>query len=77
MSNVFVYDKESKILAFITEKGHISGNIMKGIEFRMPRVITQLQNWIQDSRGFGDILVLDNVVFVVYRKHYNSKVNDR
>jgi hypothetical protein len=77
MSNLFTFDKERKILAFITEKGHISGNIMKGIDFRMPRAINELNNWMQDSRGFSDILITDHVVFVVYRKHYNSKVNDK
>lgn len=77
MSNLFTFDKERKILAFITEKGHISGNIMKGIDFRMPRAISELNNWMQDSRGFSDILITDHVVFVVYRKHYNSKVNDK
>lgn len=77
MNNIFVYDNSSKVLAFITEKGHVSGNIMKGIEFRSPKVIDSLRNWIEDKRGFGDIFVSDYVVFVVYRKHYNSKVTDK
>jgi hypothetical protein len=43
----------------------------------MPRAISELNNWMQDSRGFSDILITDHVVFFVYRKHYNSKVSDK
>lgn len=75
MENLFEIEyPRKKILAFVTQGGHVSGEIMKNIEFRMPKVIEQFKKRASDGLEIGDVLILQDCVFVVYKKHYNSKI---
>lgn len=64
-----------KIVAFITQGAHVSGKIMKQIEFRDPDVIIELKNKIANNSNIGDVIAIGAYVFVVYKKHYNTKMN--
>jgi hypothetical protein len=64
-----------KILAFTTQGGHVSGKLMKQIEFRSPEVIDKLKDKISQGNSIGDVIVIDTFIFVVYKKHYNTKMN--
>ena len=78
ISNVFNLEPENKkVLAFITQGGHISGQIMKGIEFRLPARIEQMREILNKNNKIGDVIELDYVVFVVVRKHYNTKLTEK
>ena len=66
-----------KILAFITQGGHISGKVMKGIEYRLPARIKQMKAILPQNNKIGDVIETDYVVFVVLRKHYNTKVSEK
>lgn len=72
--NVFQYEKDVRILAFTTEKGHVSGELMKNIKFRLPREIEKLHTWIEEGQEIGQILITNHVVFVVLKRHYNSRL---
>lgn len=74
--NLFTYkDRDQKFLVFATLGGHLSGTIMKNIDYRMPQEIQRFKNWLAEDRSIGDVFVSQFVVFFVYRKHYNSKIN--
>ena len=76
--NVFQYQKETKILAFTTQAGHVSGTLMKNIDFRSPAHILKLKEWCSESpRQNGDIFETSLYVFVVLRKHYNNKLSEK
>ncbi|MFW5889575.1 MAG: hypothetical protein ACOCUD_04260 [Bacillota bacterium] len=73
--NVFhIIDPEEMILAFTTKGGHVSGNLMKGIEFREPDVIKELKHRTKLKTKIGDVIRIRNYYFVIYKKHYNSKI---
>lgn len=75
--NLFEYkDKEQKFLVFATLGGHLSGTIMKNIDYRLPKEIERFKNWLAQGRSIGDVFVSKYVVFFVYKKHYNSRVKD-
>lgn len=74
MTNVFQYEPKVKILAFTTEKAHVSGTLMKNIDFRLPSEILSLKNWAESGSKIGDIFIGRHAVFVVLRKHYNTKI---
>lgn len=76
MRNVFDYEAKKHILAFITEGGHISGNLMKAIKFRSPKTIVKLQQKINEGVKIGDIFVIDNYIFIVIKRHYNSSIKN-
>lgn len=74
-NNVFNLETPRKrILAFITQGGHLSGKIMKGIEYRIPKAIIKLKEELQKDNSIGRIIEINDIIFVIYRKHYNSKV---
>jgi hypothetical protein len=74
--NIFIYEQNKKTLAFIDIKGHLSGKLMKNIEYVQPRVIKELKQVILESGNeIGKIIVVDNYVFLTVRNHYNSKVD--
>ena len=76
--NVFQYQKETKILAFTTQAGHVSGTLMKNIDFRSPAHILKLKEWCLESpRQNGDVFETSLYVFVVLRKHYNNRLSDK
>ena len=75
MSNVFKYERDSKVLAFTTAKGHVSGTLMKNIDFRLPSDILSMKEWSANGVAVGDIFVTKYIVFVVLRKHFNTKIS--
>jgi hypothetical protein len=74
MINVFQYEPNVKLLAFTTEKGHLSGTLMKNIDFRLPNEILALKEKVDSGLKTGDVFVSRHTVFVVLRKHYNTKI---
>lgn len=64
-----------KTLVFVTQKGHISGKIMKSIQHRLPKEIEQLKKELETGSNIGRIIETNNVFFVVYRKSYRTKVS--
>lgn len=75
MTNVFdIGEKRKHILTFITQGGHVSGDLMKQIKYRSPNTIIKLQEYINQGAEIGDVFVIGYFVFVVIKKHYNSKI---
>lgn len=75
-SNLFNVENPSKFkLIFITQKGHLTGKIMKGMDFRQPKIIEELKVKLEEKNEIGDVIIIKNNVFVIYRKHYNSRVD--
>ena len=74
MTNIFQYEPNVKLLAFTTEKAHLSGTLMKNIDFRLPNEILALKERAETGLKIGDIFVSRHTVFVVLRKHYNTKI---
>lgn len=76
MKNVFTWETNKKILAFIDIDGHLSGSLMKNIDFRQPRIISELKEHIaKNGNSIGNIINISNYTFVTVRKHYASKVD--
>jgi len=75
MSNVFKYEQDSRVLAFTTAKGHVSGTLMKNIDYRLPSDIISMKEWSTNGVAVGDIFVTKYIVFVVLRKHFNTKIS--
>lgn len=74
--NLFnIHSPRRYTLAFITQGGHISGKVMKGIKFRLPNIIEELKLKIKENNNIGEVIKIGSVIFVVYRKHYNSRVS--
>jgi hypothetical protein len=74
MNNVFQYEEDVKVLAFTTQKAHVTGTLMKNIDFRLPNEILKLKEWANSGVETGDIFVSKYTVFVVLRKHFNTKI---
>lgn len=76
--NLFNLEEPRKhILVFITQKGHISGSIMRGIAYRRPGVLDCLQEELKVNNKIGRVIIIGHFIFVIYRKRYNSKVSIR
>ena len=74
-SNIFNLETpRKKILVFITQGGHLSGKIMKGIDFRLPKVIEELKEELSKDNSIGRIFEIRDIIFVIYKKHYNTKI---
>ena len=71
-SYLFKYEPEKTILAFTTLGGHISGTLMKNLNFVAPAKIKRMRERVEE---IGQCILVDNVMFVVLRKHYNTKVS--
>ena len=76
MKNVFEYEKNKHILAFTTQGGHVTGDLMKAIKFRSPDTIIKLQQEINKGVEIGDVFVIGHYVFIILKKHYNSKIKN-
>ena len=76
MKNVFEYEPKKHILVFTTQSGHVTGELMKQIKFRSPEVISKLHEKISESAEIGDVFVIKGYVFVITRKHYNSRIKN-
>jgi hypothetical protein len=75
MSYLFVYEKEKFYLAFTTQGGHITGDLMKNIENISPRAIEEMKAEIAKDNTIGRVIWCGQFVFIITRKHYNSKPN--
>lgn len=77
MKNVFLLEYPSKqTLAFTTQGGHLSGKLMKNIDFRRPEIIKQFQEVVkQKTPQIGEVITIQNYSFLILRKHYNSRLN--
>lgn len=74
--NLFTWEPERYTIAFTTQSGHLSGKLMKDINFRRPDIIKTLKTRIQKNKpNIGDIVVVRNYIFVILRKHYNTRIN--
>jgi len=73
MSYVFDLTHKGRVLAFTTQGGHITGDLMKNINGVQPRVIERLQEEVKLDNTLGRIIDIDNFTFVIARKHYNSR----
>jgi hypothetical protein len=72
--NIFNYDG-LVTLAFCDLTGAMSGDLMKAIGFRRPKIIEDLKTYITTNKPIvGSITKIDNYVFVFVRKHYANKV---
>lgn len=69
--NIFKHEPDKLIMAITTEGLHLSGDLMKAIDFRQPRVIEKLK--AMQSSKVGTTILIDGYLFIVGRKHYNSK----
>ena len=49
---------------------------MKGMDFRLPRIVEELKVKLEEKNEIGDVIIIKNNVFVIYRKHYNSRVDE-
>jgi hypothetical protein len=77
LMNLFTYkDLDQKFLVFATLGGHLSGTLMKNIDYRLPKEIQKFKDWLDEGRSIGDVFISKYVVFFVFRKHYNSKVKE-
>lgn len=66
------------MLVFITQGGHKTKTLMKNIEFRTPKRIEKLHEILKNNKTeIGDVIFIDDVVFVILRKHYVSKVSEK
>ena len=70
--NIFNYDGQYT-LAFCDLTGAMSGELMKAIGFRNPKIIDLLKIEIKKAQ-IGSIIFIQNYIFVVVRKHYANKV---
>ena len=74
--NVFTYEPHKYTLAFIDLNGTISGDLMKQIKYRQPKVIEKMHNFISSVElSIGDNFTIDDYVFIISRKHYRNKTN--
>lgn len=72
--NIFTYEPNKLTLALTTEGLHLNGTLMKNIDFRRPEIIKKLLEK-KSLVKIGDYVIIDNYLFFVARKHYNSKFN--
>ena len=74
MKYLFKYEPEKKILLFIDQKGHKSGEVMKHYDYIQPHIVERLQEVLAaHPHGTGDHIEIGNVVFLITRKHYASR----
>ena len=77
MTNVFTLETPKKqTLAFTTQGGHISGELMKNINFRRPEIIQEFKKLVLTNNNIGSVIEVKGYFFIVIRKHYNSKVDE-
>ena len=77
MANVFKWEPHKRILFFITQGGHLSGDLMKSLAERNPQVLLELHQELAKDNSIGRYFTLENdrYGFLIVRKHYNTKPN--
>ena len=50
---------------------------MKGIDYRLPARIEQMKTILPQNNKIGDVIETDYVIFIVLRKHYNTKMSEK
>ena len=68
---LFKYEPNKTTLAFTTLGGHLSGTLMKNINFIAPDKIAKMK---EEVKEIGQMIFISDYCFVVLRKHYNTKV---
>lgn len=77
-TNIFRWEPHLQTIAFTTESGHLSGILMKNIQYRRPEIIEELQRIVKEtSPRIGDVITIKNYSFVILRKHYNNKITEK
>ena len=77
-NNLFnIEQPHRKILAFVTQGGHLSGQVMKNIDYRLPARIEKMKTILVEQNEIGSVIETDYVVFIVLRKHYNTKMSEK
>lgn len=73
-NHIFEYEPDKYHLIFIDKTGAASGEYMKALKFRQPHIYKSLKDNL-DNNDFnvGDVIEINNYIFVIGRKHYRSK----
>lgn len=74
--NIGIYEPEKKILIFIDQKPYLSGPLIKNYFSFYPFAKSSLQqSMIEKGNDIGSVHTYKNLVFLIVRKHFNSKIN--
>lgn len=75
MTNVFRWEPQKTTLFFLTQGGHLSGDLLKSLEYRAPQIVKEMQEELAKDNTIGRYFELRGGIygFLVVRKHYNSK----
>lgn len=78
MKDVFAWEPDKTILFFVTQSGHLSGDLLKNLEDRAPRVVEEMRAEIEKDNTIGRYFTLRDgrFGFLITRKHYNTKPNE-
>lgn len=75
--NIFLWEPHIQTIAFTTESGHITGTLMKNINFRQPEIIKELRRKVNETKPrTGDVITIKHYSFIILRKHYNTKLTE-
>ena len=72
MNNCFTCDLKTYVI-LIDKTGAISGEYLKAVNFRAPKVIEEMKERVKNCEIGDYFIVRDLYLFVVGRKHYRSK----
>lgn len=77
MTNVFRWEPHKTTLFFLTQGGHLSGDLLKELENRAPQIVKEMLEEIAKDNTIGRYFELRGGIwgFLVVRKHYNTKPN--
>jgi hypothetical protein len=73
--NIGVYEKDKKTLIFIDQKPFMSGELIKNITSFHFKMEEWLKQKVSQDNSIGRVIELGDVVFLIVRKHFNSKIN--
>ena len=79
MSNVFSFNlnNQKTLLAFTDTNATLSGELMKAINFRYPRVIEKLKEKAKNSElKVGDYIQIYDYLFVILKKNFRNKIKN-
>lgn len=71
-NNVFKWDLKTHIF-LIDKTGAISGEYLKAMNFRGPKVIEEMKEKVKEYEVGDYFIIRDLYLFIVGRKHYRSK----
>lgn len=73
-SNIWQYEKDKKILIFISQTGH-SKPLINNLKEVAPRYAAKMEELLSQDNSMYRVIELDRFVFVIYKKHYNTRDN--